>query len=219
VGCDETPATTVKPRARRPLHHASHGPPPPLSRGRINDTVLAARFLIRAKVMSQRFQTAITAIPIFVRSLRAVEGRINHDRGTARVAWIGRSEIRKTILRISSPLPSFTALYPAPNLLGSPPAIKEAERRETLFLNRRTFQYGARLAIRARLSAFHCGSRQTVVTFWLSSRPCFLGRGGSARSYGPPTGAKILRCYTGVTRARLSQSRVSTPAPVIMPEG
>jgi hypothetical protein len=32
------------------------------------------------------------------------------------------------------------------------------------------------------------GSRQTVVTFWLSSRPCFLRLGGSARSYGPPSG-------------------------------
>jgi hypothetical protein len=34
---------------------------------------------------------------------------------------------------------------------------------------------GARLAIRARLSAFHCGSRWAVVTSQLSSRPCFLG--------------------------------------------
>ena len=36
---------------------------------------------------------------------------------------------------------------------------KEAERRQTQ-VSLRTFRYGARLAKRARLSAFHCGSRQ-----------------------------------------------------------
>jgi hypothetical protein len=35
-------ATTTKLRLRRPLHHPSGGPPPPLPRGRMNDIVLAA---------------------------------------------------------------------------------------------------------------------------------------------------------------------------------
>ena len=63
----------------------------------------------------------------------------------------------------------------------------------------------------ARLSAFHRGSRWAVATSQLSSRPGFLGLGRSARSEKPaPTGAKTLRCYAGVTRARLSQSSEST---------
>jgi hypothetical protein len=57
---------------------------------------------------------------------------------------------------------------------------KEAERRETLFLNRRVFRRGARLAIRARLSAFHCGSRQGDFRRpRLSVRPCFPGQSGA----------------------------------------
>jgi hypothetical protein len=34
VGRNDTLATTAERRVRRPLHHASHGPPPPLARGR-----------------------------------------------------------------------------------------------------------------------------------------------------------------------------------------
>jgi hypothetical protein len=45
VGLNETLATKTKRRVRRPFHHASRGPPPPLSRGRMCDIVLALRFL------------------------------------------------------------------------------------------------------------------------------------------------------------------------------
>ena len=38
------PATATKLRFRRPLHHATRGPPPPLSRVRISAPVLAPRF-------------------------------------------------------------------------------------------------------------------------------------------------------------------------------
>jgi len=34
---------TFQPHFRRPLHHASHGSPPPFARGRMNSSVLAAR--------------------------------------------------------------------------------------------------------------------------------------------------------------------------------
>jgi hypothetical protein len=40
-----------------PLHHASHGPPPPLAGGRINEIVLAARFCARA--LSNRERTSL----------------------------------------------------------------------------------------------------------------------------------------------------------------
>jgi hypothetical protein len=41
------PATATKLHLTRPLHHASRGPPPPLSRGRISNRVLAMRLCIR----------------------------------------------------------------------------------------------------------------------------------------------------------------------------
>src|ERR1700691_5876826 len=47
AGLDDSPATKATRRVGRPLHHASHGPPPPLSRGRIREGVLAARLSVR----------------------------------------------------------------------------------------------------------------------------------------------------------------------------
>ena len=41
-------ATATKLHLRRPLHHASRGPPPPLTRGRMSACVLAARLCARA---------------------------------------------------------------------------------------------------------------------------------------------------------------------------
>ncbi len=52
AGLDANPATTAKRGVRRPLHHASHGSsPPPLSRGRMSGTDLAAQS--RASVVKQ----------------------------------------------------------------------------------------------------------------------------------------------------------------------
>ena len=90
-------------------------------------------------------------------------------------------------------------------------ASSRAAPRGTNVTARPRFGRGAAPTGAARLSAFHRGSRRSVVTFRLSSRPGFLGRGGSTQSYGPPTGAKIAGRVTGVIRARLSQSRGSTP--------
>jgi hypothetical protein len=51
VGIGDSPSTKVKRRVRRPLHHPSGGPPPPLSRGRINET--RSRDAMCARVMFQ----------------------------------------------------------------------------------------------------------------------------------------------------------------------
>ena len=61
--------------------------------------------------------------------------------------------------------------------------IKEAERRQTLINIRRILRCGARLARRARLSAFHRGShlRELFSSQRLSFRPGFLGRGLNGR--------------------------------------
>jgi hypothetical protein len=49
-----SPATQKLPHRLRPLHHASHGPPPPLSRGRMKtrNLVLAAR--LRCAIVTRR---------------------------------------------------------------------------------------------------------------------------------------------------------------------
>jgi hypothetical protein len=69
---------------------------------------------------------------------------------------------------------------------------KDAERRHTLYNNLRTFRCGSRLARRARLSAFHRGSRQRESSsLRLSFRPGFLGRGLNGRY--PPSPVPVQR--------------------------
>ena len=79
---------------------------------------------------------------------------------------------------------------------------KEAERRQTQFINLRIIGCGARSSERARLSAFHHGSHQRESSsLRLGFRPGFLGRG-----------------LMGVTHHRLSQPREAPPTPVVMPD-
>ena len=97
-------------------------------------------------------------------------------------------------------------------LLGSLPAKKEAERRQTCFLTSASFGCGAHPQGCARLSAFHHGSDRWAsrpagatpgqVSWDAAGRPALYGR--------PNRGAQASRSSTGVTRARLSQSREST---------
>jgi len=54
AGIDDPLATTTKRRVRRPLHHATRGPPPPLSWGRIQTIILAMRLRIRALLHASR---------------------------------------------------------------------------------------------------------------------------------------------------------------------
>jgi hypothetical protein len=110
------------------------------------------------------------------------------------------------------------------NLLDSPPATKEAERRETLFLNRRAV--GAARGLQSALAS----RRSTAALVGRLSPPnsapghaswehfCLL-LGGSGTILWTAFRRRSRHLSTGVTRACLSQSRVSTPAPVIMPEG
>ena len=54
AGLNVSPASTTKRRVRRPLHHAPRGPPPPLSRGRIQAIVLAMRLGTRGLLHALR---------------------------------------------------------------------------------------------------------------------------------------------------------------------
>ena len=104
----------------------------------------------------------------------------------------------------------FAVPYPQFAIRNSPLAKskKEMERRQTLYPTSRAAGHGrASQQGCARLSASHRGSCQR--DSWsprLCTRPRFPGSVRSARSYGPPTGAKIVRVSTGVTRAVLSPS-------------
>ncbi len=102
---------------------------------------------------------------------------------------------------------------------------KEAERRQTCFLTSASFGCGARPDLfslprvrgrvgrgHARLSAFHHGSdRRGSRPFGATPGQASWDVAGRSVLYGRPNrGAQASRCSTGVTRARLSQSREST---------
>ncbi len=160
-------------RVRRPLHHASRGPPPPLSRVRIARIVLAAR--LRARVLQNLSREARSrggreyegwrlVVSLFATPVSPIPNT---------VARIERSEIRERSTR-SKADPGFASLNP-----GYEVRRKEAERRQALIL------YPPHHRVRlcpgegtARLPAFHHGSRQRESSsLGLSFRPGFLGRG------------------------------------------
>jgi hypothetical protein len=102
---------------------------------------------------------------------------------------------------------------------------KEAERRKTHSSNRRIRRCSARLAGRARLPAFHRGSRRRDCSSpRLSVRPCFLGFGRSVRSQsslqpGSENLAPLHGRYPRRKNKNLSQSSEAPRAPVIVPAG
>jgi hypothetical protein len=157
----------------------------------------AARFLFASEFPATISNSHRAKNPIFVRSIRQWRaGFITIGHGAPSFPpplWgrVGRGVDRSSDDVAALPI---HPLAPPHKGEGNKQIKKEAERRETLFLNRYTFRCSARLAIRARLSAFHCGSRWAVVTPQLSSRPCFLGGiaafypAGTYESYGPPSG-------------------------------
>ena len=89
---------------------------------------------------------------------------------------------------------------------------KEAERRQTCVANLRAFTGAARTSGCARLSAFHHGSyRQGFRPLGAAPGQASWDAAGRSIRYGRSNrGAKTLRSYAGVTRARLSQSRERT---------
>ena len=97
-------------------------------------------------------------------------------------------------------------------LLGSLPAKKEAERRQTCFLTSASCDAARIRNGRARLSAFHHGSdRRGSRPFGATPGQVSWDAAGRPALYGRPNrGAQASRSSTGVTRARLSQSREST---------
>jgi hypothetical protein len=144
-------------------------------------------------------QTTLAAIPIFVRSNRQWKaGSITIGRARSRVSLCSPGAKASFRIRLRQ---------------------KRRQNADRRCSSTAALRYGARLANRARLSAFHwrlslggChpptqlqamlpGTRRECTISWtaLRRRPCISPR--------------------ALPRARLSQSRVSTPAPVIMPEG
>ena len=115
------------------------------------------------------------------------------------------------------------AVFPLASLRGFPFALptlrsyeakekKEAERRQTCSANLRALRARRAPAGRARLSAFHYGSyRQGFRPLGAAPGQASWDAAGRSIRYGRSNrGAKILRSYAGVTRARLSQSRERT---------
>ena len=89
---------------------------------------------------------------------------------------------------------------------------REAERRQASITILRVLRRGARLAKRARLSAFHRGSRQRDYSSQrLGVRPCFLGLSRSARSgTAAPTGGRRPHAAPRVLPAPSCPSPAST---------
>ena len=216
-----SPSMKMKRRVRSPLHHPAFatlttgGPPPPLSRGRkASASVLAARFSSHPShrrmipKSGRRFsgrimrKKAISKTTPATRPSSDAPGsgnrRMHHDRRRRTVARIERSEIRgrsrgfyrrsRVSLRSTRPTKSFQTRFRQQ---------KEAERRQTRVSLLHLPAKRAPWPGRARLSAFHCSSRQG--DSWsprLSVRPCFPGQSGAfdpVRPLQPGSGDLALR--------------------------
>jgi hypothetical protein len=70
----------------------------------------------------------------------------------------------------------------------------------------------------ARLSAFHRGSRRSVVTFRLSSRPGFLGRGGSARPMTANRGEDRVPLHRALPAPACPSPEAAPLTPAVVPE-
>ena len=130
AGLNAPPATTTKRRVRGPLHHASRGPPPPLSRGRMQYIPVPARTCARE-------------------CCRTTMSNASSSTGLARMVG---ADLRQ---RSSSGLePPFARMDP-----GSAPAMlrtnkrKEAERRQTRYSTTRTQRRAGRATEKAACAA------------------------------------------------------------------
>ena len=98
---------------------------------------------------------------------------------------------------------------------------KEAERRQTCSANLRAFKGAARvqrhaLAYRRSTAVLNPSG---LIGPWaqLQARLPWDAAGRSICKAAPTGKQKVERCYAGVTRARLSQSRDAPPGPVVVP--
>ena len=138
--------------------------------------------------------------------------RPSSDAPAVEMPGASQSDTAQAVARMSEAISGndSTAFTSDPGCRSAQPGLQKAQGSRTptdAVLNRLPCGKRAPCAGRARLSAFHCGSCQG--DSWsprLCTRPRFPGSVRSARSYGPPTGAKIVRVSTGVTRAVLSPS-------------
>ncbi len=169
----------------------TRGPPPPLSRGRISDLVLAAHFFARAMPSQSHEQ-------ISEPDLRQMAPAVDP------------AAITITLCKL---LGGFRGCHRfAPSGLYPPYKRKKgkrnAERRRPVSS---ALACGARLARRARLPAFHHGSclRESVASQRLSLRPCFSGNAAPIRAGVHPAAPARLQRRT---------SRAGHSAGGLMPE-
>jgi hypothetical protein len=177
VELNDTLSTTAKRRVRRPLHHASHGPPPPLSRGRISAPVLAARM---------RPSFCKTPLQWKGEGERGGKRRGGACRFLSATLFAGSS--LRGAKRRSNPVPRRR-----PGLLrgachraghfGPDPLARNDEKgsgtpTDASYPRAVSADTAAHPAGCARLSAFHRGSDPREFSSQRPSfRPCFLGRG------------------------------------------
>jgi hypothetical protein len=110
---DEVSCDQMIPRARRPLHHAllamlaSRGPPPPLSRGRMQYIpVLALRFLFAPRVLPNPHRTKAPPKSMIPKSVHGFRIRSCSQKGRRSADW----RTPETVPRIRAlPLCGFTA--------------------------------------------------------------------------------------------------------------
>jgi hypothetical protein len=206
----------MKRRVRSPLHHPAFatlttgGPPPPLSRGRkASAAILAVRFSSppshRHAISKKRRHQ-----PTFVRCPRQWNGRTHHDRTRRKtLRRVGKGAERAVPTRFSKPCFSKPrGLRFAPPTLRNARTKKEIERRQTRVSLLHLPAKRAPWPGRARLSAFHCGSRQG--DSWsprLSVRPCFPGQSGAFGPVRPlqPGSGDLARLHGRYPRRNKSQ--------------
>jgi hypothetical protein len=210
----------MKRRVRSPLHHPAFatlttgGPPPPLSRGRkASAAVLAARFSSHPSYEPRHFQKRRRSRPSSDAAAVEIAGCITIGDGARR--FVGWAKARNAPCpRVSQNRVSQTAFSKPRGLRFAQPTLrnartkKEIERRQTRVSLLHLPAKRAPWPGRARLSAFHCGSRQG--DSWsprLSVRPCFPGQSGAFGPVRPlqPGSGDLARLHGRYPRRNKSQ--------------
>jgi len=205
---DETSSQTPPPPPC--IRYAHYGRSPPRYRGGGKQAPpFSRRVFLRTRAMSHAISKKRRRHPTFVRCPRQWNGRTHHDRtrrNTLRsktLRRVGKGAERAVPTRFSKPRfskPRFSkprGLRCAQPTLRNARTKKEIERRQTRVSLLHLPAKRAPWPGRARLSAFHCGSRQG--DSWsprLSVRPCFPGQSGAfgpVRPLQPGSGDLALR--------------------------
>jgi hypothetical protein len=166
----------------------------PRTRGEVKPNALA----LAARLFAPRlnFQQPLSNNPRRNPDLRQINPAVERPEGSRS----GHGELR----RVGEPRGLRCCLAHPTKLASGNKRKQNAEKR--CFLNRCTSRCSARLTIRARLSAFHCGSRQGDVGPQGSASGHASGDLAGAHDPMDRLAAKIVHRSTGVTRAVLSPS-------------